>query len=232
MANSRICSIPDCGKPVSRRERCESHYRVFLKTAKRIRPAKRGTCQEPGCSKPHAAKGYCRTHHYAHFVRDPSNCRASPGASAEFVAKALKSETRECIEWPFARDEDGYGVASRRPFFASGSRKIGAHRLVCQLVHGAPFSDDLHAMHSCDNRSCINPHHLEWGTSKTNVNDALARGRIKCGSQRSDAKLNEQSVRDIRKSTSSDADLARRYGVTPPSIRRARLAITWRHVSD
>lgn len=33
------------------------------------------------------------------------------------------------------------------------------------------------ALHSCDNKRCINPDHLRWGTQSDNMKDAVDRGR-------------------------------------------------------
>lgn len=40
---------------------------------------------------------------------------------------------------------------------------------------------DLYALHRCDNDNCCNPFHVYPGTPKRNVQDALERGRYRCG---------------------------------------------------
>ena len=43
-----------------------------------------------------------------------------------------------------------------------------AHRLMCYAMHGPPLSDDLVAMHICNDTSCVNQYHVEWSTTYVN----------------------------------------------------------------
>lgn len=52
--------------------------------------------------------------------------------------------------------------------------KVGAHDLVLTVWDG-PKPPDKESCHSCDNRPCINPLHLRWGTRQDNVDDMMAR---------------------------------------------------------
>lgn len=79
-----------------------------------------------------------------------------------------------CWEWLSSlKKESGYGQ-----IMVWGSMQL-AHRIVCYLMHG-DFGR-LNALHRCDNRVCCNPFHLYPGTQKRNVQDALERGRYRCG---------------------------------------------------
>lgn len=55
--------------------------------------------------------------------------------------------------------------------------EIGAHRLSLAMHNGEPEISNLQCLHSCDNKRCVNPEHLRWGTQKENIQDMLSRGR-------------------------------------------------------
>lgn len=69
--------------------------------------------------------------------------------------------------------DNGYGVA----WFAG--KYIGAHRLAYCQHHGLIPADIAGQVvrHRCDNRACVNPHHLELGTHADNMQDMVDRGR-------------------------------------------------------
>jgi hypothetical protein len=74
-----------------------------------------------------------------------------------------------CLEWQESRFRDGYASIHYK-----GKRTV-VHRLVATLVYGPP-EPKMYALHSCDNKSCINPKHLRWGTAKENTQEAFERG--------------------------------------------------------
>lgn len=71
-----------------------------------------------------------------------------------------------CWTWNGAKVGDGYGA-----FFG-----ISAHRYSYEYFNG-PIPPGLFVLHSCDNRRCVNPHHLHVGTQKENMLEARARKR-------------------------------------------------------
>lgn len=85
-----------------------------------------------------------------------------------FLAWARNQETDECIEWPFATNNYGYGFVQSD---ASGVMKMGtAHRAQYQICLGCgPMPPVI--CHRCDNPKCVNPRHLHGGTHRTNITD-------------------------------------------------------------
>lgn len=77
-----------------------------------------------------------------------------------------------CIEWALYRDRDGYGQAT------VGGKKYAAHRLSYAAANG-PIPDGINVCHSCDNPPCVNPDHLFAGTTRDNVLDKMAKGRLR-----------------------------------------------------
>jgi hypothetical protein len=69
-------------------------------------------------------------------------------------------------------------------------------------------------MHDCDNRLCVNPLHLSLGTNRENLRDRYEK-------RRSARKLSDAQVREIRASSDTQANLARRFGVSQAMISKA-----------
>ena len=86
----------------------------------------------------------------------------------------VPEDRRQCFEWTGYRDKDGYG--RHRP--GTGKNYVGAHRFAWQLA-GGEIPKGLHVLHRCDNRPCVNPHHLLVGTPKDNAQDMMVRGRFR-----------------------------------------------------
>lgn len=84
----------------------------------------------------------------------------------------------------------------------------------------------MHIRHTCDNRLCINPGHLLVGTNVDNVRDRIERNR--CSGGRTNVKLTEDAVNDIRSDTVSTLrKLADKYGVTISAIAHVRKRRSW-----
>jgi hypothetical protein len=141
-----------------------------------------------------------------------------------------------CIEAPGYKQPNGYGRKS------IDKRGNYAHRVAYVKANGLSMADikGMVVRHKCDNRACINPDHLEIGTQADNVRDMVERGRAKGGylkgTRNGRAKLNDEKVREIRKTfISGDADfgveaMAAKYGVSPASIYFVVQGTTWKHV--
>jgi hypothetical protein len=68
-------------------------------------------------------------------------------------------------------------------FVYKGTSRRATHVALLLDERPIPF-DGAFARHKCDNRACVNPAHLEWGTQQQNVQDAIARGRFSFASLR------------------------------------------------
>ncbi|MGL5566924.1 MAG: HNH endonuclease signature motif containing protein [Plesiomonas sp.] len=130
----------------------------------------------------------------------------------------------DCILWEGHKDRDGYG---RQTFKRKDYR---VHRLAYERAHG-PIPEGLVVRHKCDNRACYNVAHLELGSPADNSSDMVERGRSLSGEKHSLAKLTEDSVRYIRKSTLSCSVLAAELNVSKAAVAKARSGETWRHVN-
>lgn len=85
-----------------------------------------------------------------------------------FWLKVLISTPDQCWEWQGSRRGDGYGQ-----LYVMGKHQA-AHRFSHYI---ATMEIPPVVRHKCDNRTCVNPHHLEGGTQSDNMKDTVERGR-------------------------------------------------------
>lgn len=88
------------------------------------------TCSIDGCAKPHYARGMCSTHNWRMRHKGDPHAAGPTGtpysAPLAFIDLAVASGTDECILWPYAINDNGYGKVN------VGGRQCNAHR----VVHG------------------------------------------------------------------------------------------------
>jgi hypothetical protein len=80
----------------------------------------------------------------------------------------------DCVLWWKATNRDGYGVFSYRRNGYVINRI--AHRKIYEECYGS-IPEGLVVRHKCDNPPCVNPNHLELGTTRQNNEDRVRRGR-------------------------------------------------------
>ena len=98
-----------------------------------------------------------------------------PDVLERFWSKVDKSAGPEgCWLWTAGTGSHGYGV-----FYPAHGNQVLAHRFSLAQVH--PIRLKAHALHDCDNRLCVNPAHLRWGTHAQNMFESALRGKSKPG---------------------------------------------------
>lgn len=134
-----------------------------------------------------------------------------------------------CWEWFGGKDRGGYGILhSPNP----ERRRLLAHRVSWELHRGA-IPAGMFVLHTCDNRSCVNPAHLFLGTHASNMRDMTAKGRQASGVRHSQAKLTDEAVLEIRAKRANGTTqpaLAALYGVSQTTISRICQRVLWRHL--
>ena len=86
----------------------------------------------------------------------------------------------ECDIWQGANKSNGYGVAVYK------GKQTTVHRVMYMLVHGA-IPDGYEVDHTCNNRACINPNHLQAVTHQENMYlGATRRKQCKAGHEWND----------------------------------------------
>jgi HNH endonuclease len=123
--------------------------------------------------------------------RTPSSARLRAGQvernmqQTEAIARAIDKfrsivddiPRAECIEWPLARDRDGYG----RITIHDGQRALNffAHRVAWIDEYG-PIPEGSQVRHyRCAEASCVNVRHLELGSASDNARDAVVHREIR-----------------------------------------------------
>lgn len=114
-----------------------------------------------------------------------------------FWIKVNKKTANECWDWTGCLGDKGYGSINKG-FWHGGNER--AHRL-SWIIHYGYISKELQVLHTCDNRKCVNPHHLYLGTNADNVRDRVMRGREgdRSGEKNGRSKLTQKEVDYIRK---------------------------------
>lgn len=135
----------------------------------------------------------------------------------------------KCLFWGNPKKER-YGTIK------IAGKSYGVHRVMAKLLYGEPLPGQV-TMHSCNNRPCINPKHLSFGTVKENSDYSVLCGRnfipAKSGIEHKLSKLNDEIVRQIRTRSSQGEFsnvIAKDYGVSGRTVRYVIERKTWNHV--
>lgn len=87
-----------------------------------------------------------------------------------------------------------YEVINRKPYttgyyqITNGRNRKLAHRHIYEECFGE-IPKGMVVRHKCDNKSCINPEHLELGTLAENIQDKVKRNRCAKGEDIQSSKL-------------------------------------------
>jgi len=144
--------------------------------------------------------------------------RGCPEASLEerFLKKCV--EDGECWRWTGNMYLNGYGQLLKK-VWGTGF----AHQWSCHNWNGSPLPVErgMCIKHSCDNRWCMNPEHLSYGTLQENIQDMVERNPTAMGR----VPPTEQELILLRQMVSDNTtrrEMARRIGHGRHWIRRIR----------
>lgn len=181
-------------------------------------------CLIAGCEKNTHGTRMCPMHRRRLRVHgDPLYLgRTENGLPAKFIEDAMRSQTDECILWPFHINKiTGYADVN-----ANGTRR--AHRIICQRVYGAAPTPKHESAHSCNIRHCLNPRHLRWATRIENQADRVDHGTSNRGERQWNNKLSESDARKIKMlSDRHSPTVGAQYGVAARTIRDIWNGKTW-----
>lgn len=149
---------------------------------------------------------------------------ADKGASEAFIRAHAGHEGDACIEWPFCKNDRGYGLA------VIGGVQRAASRWMCVIAHGDPTPPRDQAAHSCGNPGCVNPKHLRWATHLENMKDRWIHGTTPRGERSGRTRLTEDDVRAIRAAPPLLKPLMEKYGLSKHGVSKIRGGRRWAHI--
>lgn len=225
MADKFLCKIDGCSNTVKARGWCSNHYENWRVTGyPLLTPKAPRRCAISGCDNLANSRGMCRKH-YTRWQRtgDPVGKRSRPSPVRDYFEKTILTyEGKECLFWPFAKDQNGYGRLGKK----------AAHRLVCEAHNGPPPSPESQAAHSCGNghMGCVAKFHLSWKTCKQNMQDKVLHGKSARGEKHPMNILSKEQVLEIRslKGEMSQKDIASLYGVSRSTIGLIHTSKNWK----
>lgn len=169
-----------------------------------------------------------------------------PGTDMKVFARFMKkvNVTDGCWLWTAGASSTGYGK------FGIGGRDScvnhSAHRLAWTFFVG-PIPTGLWVLHACDTPLCCRPGpgHLFLGTAADNNADMAAKGRAATGDRHGarlhpeamrhgtahwNSKLTDERVREIRRATGSQREIAALFGVSQMTVSLVLRGKIWKHV--
>lgn len=124
-------------------------------------------------------------------------------------------------EQPGYRRRDGYLWAMLR--LSDGSRVTRAiHRIVCAAFHGPPPFVGAQVAHRDGTRTNNAEDNLRWKTAQGNADDRELHGRTVRGHAHALATLSPEALAEVRSSSLSCREAAKKHGVSASTISRAR----------
>ncbi len=163
------------------------------------------------------------------------------GAIDRLTGGTLVLDDESCWNWDRFINRGGYGTTFIARPSPLRSLTVVAHRLSWILANQSNIPDGQMVLHCCDNRRCVNPHHLRIGTAKDNTRDAIERGRraVQNGRQikgegNPNAKLTSDDILSIVEKYEAGGvtyvGLSKEYGVNRATIGQIVRRDSWKHI--
>lgn len=144
--------------------------------------------------------------------------------------RRFKKNENGCWEWQGWVNSVGYGVYDWSVNYKK--YKMTAHRLSMLLAYGY-IPEGKCVLHHCDNRLCMNPGHLFYGTQAENMQDCIKKGRRNNTHHPNIRWMTDGLVRIIREKHAdgmSGKELAEIFSLSQSTISEIVNRKTWAHV--
>jgi hypothetical protein len=135
------------------------------------------------------------------------------GKAFQWLSDHVAHQGDACLPWPFSKDNRiGRGTLGYK------GKIYWAHRLMCEMAHGAPPTPKHQAAHNCGkgHYGCVNPRHLEWKTNSQNQLDRAKNGNALRNPYGNKGGLTEAQQIEIvlLKGTMPQTAIAAKFGVS------------------
>ena len=182
-------------------------------------------CSVDGCENSCKTRGFCQKH-YDRLRRRGTLEPLSRETGVQLMKKMLKEhgDSEECLLWPRSLDRHGYG----RIEWPDGPEKR-VHRVA--LIITTETRGEV-TRHTCRNRHCFNPKHLEWGTPKDNAMDRFRDGTTQKGEKNGGGgKLKNQQALEIFHDCRTQSVIAAEYGISTSLVSAIKCRRVWTHIT-
>ena len=138
----------------------------------------------------------------------------------------IPDDPKDCWDWKGSFFSSGY------PVFHWLRQNRGAHKFSYQLYNGQ-LIDGMYVCHHCDNKRCVNPNHLFFGTCRDNKHDSMGKGRHAFGERQGSSVVTDEMVRYFKALLAigfEPQEIARLFGVSRAIVSSVKIGRTWAHV--
>jgi hypothetical protein len=163
----------------------------------------------------------------------------------ELFKASQEPQPNGCIHWTGVKNNVGYGFIGFKRIDENGepeqysTRMMTTHRLAFMIKHNR-LPTKRNVNHTCHNKLCLNPDHLEEGTQRDKLND-MKRDGIKGGGKKGvkrgpynhkqdrPYKFTEAEIQWVR--SADTEDIAKKYNISITTASRKqwgfRVGYTW-----
>lgn len=141
----------------------------------------------------------------------------------ELLLNVTLGNEGNCVLWQKSVNGGGYGQIQRQ------RKKPSVHRLSYEMFNGAIPNGQI-VRHKCDNPRCVNPYHLELGTTSDNMRDSLKRNRRNAVEGNAPSVERVLKAREMFASGMRQVDICRALNLSDGAVSRIVNRKSWNYI--